>query len=433
MNVRISWLTLILISTPSLVFATALPAINNYLVAAQAELDTVNATRKHIPDLNGVSSWVDEAQIRISNDDQYQVNNDRNVNSQSYGLRIKPKAYGQRDAEQKILRLRASQEDAQYTEALNTELSRRYAQILELISQQNQTRFLLESDTLLNKQVQLNRNLANSTEFNEENLLDVEMAFEQTNDLVELNLHRLQDLQSQLNLPVDSKEAIIDSKNTLDWLVSVPQMHDIMAKTIAPQHVPDVIKSQLELEQAKAERQHKKSTQQLGINLLRFQLDDSDNVDRDIKLGFMVGVNIPLGTENFQTTETHHDIYDARFKLHDSTYTTTQSLNEKRVKMKWLKEEWNVTEKQLDRLNTRLQKDYAKINPQLALALQIEHAKKFKELLDIHQEALTIYLNYLSLSGQLTSLPLRNWLHTDIPALRPIASTKTAVIPPSKG
>jgi hypothetical protein len=117
-------------------------------------------------------------------------------------------------------------------------------------------------------------------------------------------------------------------------------------------------------------------------------------------------------------------MYDAHFKLHDSVYTTTHGLDEKRAKMKWLLEEWQVTHKQIDKLKARLQKDYAKINPQLGLALQIEHAKKLKELLDIHQEALTLYVSYLTISGQLTSQPLRNWLHTEIPELRPIASKK---------
>jgi hypothetical protein len=426
MTLRLFLISLILSSVPAHVFATELPAINTFLLAAQTELDTVNTTRKNIPELSGLSSWIEESQIRVNAADETQpadLNKGiADVYSQSYGIRVKPKAWGQRDAEQKILQLRSHQEDALYNEALNTELSRRYNLILELIAQRNQTDFLLESNELLNKQVQLNRSLVNSAEFNEENLLDVEIAFEQTKDMVDLNLRRLHDLQSQLKIPDNSKE-------TLDWLISVPQMHSIMAQAIEPQQIPEVIKSRLDLEQAKAKNQHKKSTQQLGINLLRFQVDDTDDPKKDLKLGFMVGVNIPLGSENFQTAETRHDMYDAHFKLHDSTYTTAQGLDEKRTKMKWLLEEWQVTQKQMDKLNARLEKDYAKSNPQLALALHIEHAKKLKELLDIHQEALTLYIGYLTIAGQLTTQPLRNWLHTKIPTLQPVTLQKTAQQP----
>jgi hypothetical protein len=429
MKFRTLLIPLVLVTAPTLSFANLLPSVNNFLLAGQADLNDVNAERKRIPELNGVSSWIEEAQIRINAADEGRdptlSKGIEDINSQSYGLRIKPKAWGQRDAEQKILHLRAKQEDVQYNEALNSELSRRYTLVLELISQQNQTRFLLESDNLLNKQVQLNRNLVNSTDFNEENLLDVEIAFEQTKDLLALNLNRLNDLQHKLNLPKDSLESLEKSDTQWDWLIDVPTMQKIMARAIEPQHVPDVIKSRLDLEQAKAENQHKKSTQQVGINLLRFQIDDTNDPKKELKLGFMVGVNIPLGAENFQTTETRHDMYDARFKLHDSVYTVTQGLDEKRAKMKWLLDEWQVTQTHIDKITARSQKNYAKLNPQLALALHIEHVKKLKELLDINQEALTLYLSYLTIAGQLITPPLRNWLHTELLELHPTAKNLT--------
>jgi len=422
MNFRLFLIPLILIGTPKLTFATSLPAINDFILAAQADLNDVNATRKGIPELNGLSSWIEEAQLRFNEANETDSGTD--VNLQTYALRVKPKAWGQRDAEQKILRLRSTQEDEQYNQTLNAELSRRYGLILDLIDQEHQTRFLLDSDALLNKQVQLNRNLVNSSDFNEENLLDVEIAFEQTKDTFDLNLHRLNDLQKQLKIPEDNRESLMASDNALQWLITVPQMQKIMDQHVEPQQLPDVIKSHLQLEQAKAENQHNKSKQQLGINLLRLQVDDSSNSNKSPKFGFMVGVNIPLGAENFQTTEGRHDIVDARLKVHDSMYTTTQDLAEKRTKMKWLEEEWLFTQKQMDKLKERMQKDYAKINPQLGLTLQIEYAKKLKEALDIQQEALALYISYLTLSGQMARSPLRNWLHTELPELRPVASKR---------
>ena len=401
---------LVLMGVPKLAFTTPLTSVNNFLLAAQGDLDDVNAERKAIPELGGLSSWIEDTQVRVNAADEL---NTKDSTTQSYDIRIKPKAWGQREAEQKILQLRSSQEDVQYHESLNAELSRRYAIVLEFVTQHNQTRFLLESDDLLNKQVQMNRNLVNSSEFNEENLLDVEIAFEQAKDLVDLNLHRLNDLQSQLDISADSKETLKTSGNAWEWLVTVPQMQEVMAQPLGPQQAPEVIKSRLELEQARAENQYKKSTQQLGVNLLGFKVDDSRDPKKELQLGFLVGINIPLGAENFQSTKSRHDIYNARVKLHDSVYTTTQGLDEKRTKMKWLVEEWRSTQKQMAKLNERLQKDYAKTNPNLALTLQFEHAKKLKELQDIHQEALAVYVSYLAITGQLAERPLRNWLHAD--------------------
>jgi hypothetical protein len=427
MNVNFIFILLLWINTVAPCSATELPAINRFLLAAQADLDTVNAARKNIPELNGLSSWVEDGQIRVNAEDELDM---PDSTSQTYAIRIKPKAWGQRDAEQKILKLRSHQADAQYNEAFNSELSRRYNLILDLVAQHKQTLFLLQSDQLLNKQVQMNRSLANSTEFNEGNLLDVEIASEQTQDMLALNLKHLQDLQQQLQLPTDSKDSL-SAEGNLNWLLSVPQMQHIMVNMVAPNDIPEVIKSRLELEQRRAENQHKKSTQQLGVNLLRFQVNDStDDPRKNLRLSFMVGINIPFGTENFQTTESRHDMYEAHFKLHDSVYTTAHSLEEKRAKMRWLLEEWRMAQRQLDKLAARLDKNYAKSNPQLGLALQIEHTKKVKELEDIHQEALILYISYLTIAGQLSNLPLRNWLQSDQP---PLQAPPPNVIPAKAG
>jgi len=211
---------------------------------------------------------------------------------------------------------------------------------------------------------------------------------------------------------------------TGQWLVSVPQMQKIMEQFAEYQQVPEVAKSLLELEQAKAEDQQKRSKNRLGINLLRFRVDNRDN--DDLRLGFMVGVNVPLGTETFQTTQSHHDLYDASVKYRDSVDTASQDLDQKRDKMAWLLKKWLFVQKQMDKLKERSQKEYATANPKLALALQLELSKKLNESAGIQQEAFRLYLSYLAASGQLAHQPLRNWLHNAIPELHPMAAETAA-------
>ena len=93
---------LVLMGVPKLAFTTPLTSVNNFLLAAQGDLDDVNAERKAIPELGGLSSWIEDTQVRVNAADEL---NTKDSTTQSYDIRIKPKAWGQREAEQKILQL----------------------------------------------------------------------------------------------------------------------------------------------------------------------------------------------------------------------------------------------------------------------------------------------------------------------------------------
>jgi hypothetical protein len=392
--------------------AAATPALDNFLLAALTDVDELNDLKTPLT-LEGLSLWIEEAQVRVRTRSAQDFDYSNNT-KESYGLRIKPKAWGQREAEQHILSLRSKQQDVKQQQALNKAFTQRYLILLELIAQQNQTRQLLLSETLLEKEVRLNRLLFSSEEVSAEKLLDAEVALEQAKAMAKLSLRRLNTLQATLQFSEDSRESLINPDN-LAWLITLPELQSELSKKVNDQTAPAIQQAQLQLELAQAERQQAKSMQQLGINLIDLQFQDA----KQDNMAFMVGINIPLGSETFKTTVKQYDVADSTIELMTKTNAATQTLTEQLQKINWLLDEWNLAQTQYKQIVTRLQKDYTKNNPALTLTLKKILFKHSKELSTLHQQALTLYINYLALSGQLAQQPLRNWISKGNPELSP--------------
>lgn len=398
--------------TFSAVSAAATPALDKFLLAAQSDINTINDPNATAA-LEGVSEWIESSEVRVKSKVNEEFN-DRS-RSESYAIRVKPKAWGQRDAEQAVLALRANQQHVDNEQLLNAALNRRYLILLELIAQQNQTRLLLLSTTLFEKEVSINRAQVNSKEFNAEKLLDSEVALEQGNAAAQFNLNRLNALQTRAGLPLDTKESLLAPEN-MDWLIMLPEIQTLMSDDLKAQNTLATRESQLKLSVAQAELQQLKSTQQLGVDLLGFEYQDSklDSVDF---MTFMVGINLPLGSENYKTTAKRRDVSDINQELGNTLYAAKQNITDKSTKINWLIDEWHFTQTQIKQISARLQKEYAKTNPLLSIALQKEQLRQLKDLASIHQQALSVYINYLTVSGQLIQQPLRNWITKGTPAL----------------
>lgn len=390
----------------------ATPALDHFLQAALTEVHAANDPNTSAQ-LEGVSEWIESSQVRIKS----KINEEFNDRSreESYALRVKPKAWGQRDAEQAVLALRANQQHVDNDQLLNDALTRRYAILLELIAQQNQTRLLWLSTTLFEQEVSINRAQVNSNEFNAEKLLDSEVALEQGNAAAQFNLRRLNALQAQLGLQPDSKEMLLAPEN-MDWLIMLPEIQTRMSDGLKTHSTLETRDKQLKLSLAQAELQQIKTTEQLGVNLVGVEYQDSklDSVDF---VNFMVGINLPLGSESYKTTAKRRDVAEINQDLGNTLYAAKQNLSDKTVKMKDLMEEWHFAQTQVQHISARLQKDYAKTNPLLRIALQKEQLKQLKELSSIHQQALSVYISYLTTSGQLIQQPLRNWISKGAPTL----------------
>ncbi len=396
------------LALPYPIFANPTRSINDFLLAAESELNTP-FNKASSEEMTLLTSWVENAQIRVNT--AASQNLTFNNNAQSYELRVKPKAWGQRDLENNILRLRLAQQNNIYHTTLNAALQKRYLILLDYLGQRNRIHNLLKSSKLLRQEIKLLQNQLLSDNFKAEKLLDAEDMLQQSKSMADLNLKRLNVLQAQLGLPLDNADDLLNS-NT-NWLISLTDInHTISTANNAHQSSPDIVDSQLKLEITRTKIKKVKTEQQLGINLMKFAYNDRKNDDME----FQVGINIPLGNQ-FNTAESHHNLYTAKSELNSNLNNIKQALATIRNKLNWLVQEQEIVLSQIKRIQNHLQKDYAKSNPLLTISLHKELLAYHKKESDINQKALAYYINFLALSGQLAQQPLKNWIQQGTPEL----------------
>jgi len=389
-------------------FADSIQPFNDFLLAAESELNT-SFKGGDTEEITSLTSWVDNAQIRVNT--SASENLTFKNNEQSYELRVKPKAWGQRDLENDILKLKLKQQNNTYHSTLNAALQKRYLKLLDYLGRKNTTRYLLNSSKLLTQEIELLQSQLLGDNFKAETLLDTENILQQSKSMAVINLMRLNAFQTQLRLPLKNADDLLKSSN--GWLLSVADIADtISIINNAHQSAPEIIDSQLQLEMTRAENQKIKAEQQLGINFLKFAYNDRNNDGME----FQVGINIPLGNQ-FDSVESHHQQYAAQSDLNNNLNNMQQKLASIQNKIRWLVQEQGIVHSQMKRVHNHLQKDYAKSNPSLMLSLRKELLSHNKKEADIHQKALSYYISFLALSGQLAQQPLRNWIQQGTPVL----------------
>ncbi len=391
-------------------FADSIQPINDFLLTAGLELNT-SFKRGDTEEITSLTSWVDNAQIRVNT--TASENLTFKNNAQSYELRVKPKAWGQRDLENDILKLRLAQRNNNFHSTLNAALQNRYLKLLDYLNRKNTTRYLLKSSKLLTQEIELLQSQLLSDNFKAENLLDTENMLQQSKSMAVLNLERLNAFQTQLRLPLNNADDLLNSSN--GWHLSVADIaNTISTINNAHQSSPEIVDSQLQLEMTRAENQKIKTEQQLGINFVKFAYNDRNNDG----IEFQVGINIPLGNQ-FDSVESHHQQFAAQSDLNNNVNNMKQTLAAIQNKIRWLVQEQGIVHSQMKRVQNHLQKDYTKSNPSLTLSLRKELLSHNKKESDIHQKALSYYISFLALSGQLAQQPLRNWIQQGTPELIP--------------
>ncbi len=402
-------LTLSILSSP--LYALANDPYNDFLMAAQSDVNAVAYDNASLPEMNKIGSWIENAQFRF-NSGTPANNIDIKKNALVYELRLEPKAWGQRAIEKEILKLRNDQQSNSYNQLFNSALQKRYIRLLDYFELRSKLRYLLGTAEVLTQETGLLQSQVASEQFNPGKLLDTEEALKQNHSLVKLYLIRLNTLQSELGFPLDTTDSI-KTKHDTDWLVNVTEIHQLLsAYTVENKFVPDVLNAQLKLKLSQSENKLIKAKQQLGVNLLTFEYGDRKNDE----LAFQIGINIPLGT-SFDDIKNQNTLYTAQSQLNTSIVNTKQLLNEISREVAWLAENSKLIRNQIKRGGKNLQADYTKNNPFLMISLRKTIIDNKQKIANINRDALSLYVSHLALSGQLVQHPLRNWIQQGTPLL----------------
>jgi hypothetical protein len=393
--------------------STTISTVDNFIANAQVEAVDPQKTANRIPAIGGLSAWVEDIQVRQQTDSTF--NPFARKSSPAYEFRVTPKAWGQREAEQESLNLRSEIQEAQYKKALNDALYRRYLVLIDLFAQQTTAQLLINSSTLLESEVQLNKSLIGSREFNIKKLLDAEVAVARTQGLTTISVGRLNSLRAQVELK-PTTEVQVAAEDKLDWLVDYNQIRETMRQEIDPQRIPAIMIPRLQVARISAEEKVNKTRQRFSVNALSSEFTLGAN-NADYKTKFMVSVNIPLGSENFKSLDNRYALQEAEAAYQLRLGTDKHTLALLKFNALQLLQERDLLQVSIQKNASRLATNAGKTDAELGLILRLENVRQLRELADIEHKTMTAYLEYLYVAGHLIEQPLRNWIRRDRPVI----------------
>jgi hypothetical protein len=398
-------------------------SIERFIQSARTEVGA-SADAPSTAALRGVPAWFEELQIRQKTNSG--LNPYASAAAPAYELRLMPKAWGQRVAEQTALGWRAEQQAAQTQAALASALRRRYQAVLDWLSQQATTVGLLQSAQLLESEVKLNRSVVAARDFNIKRLLDAEVALARTQGQAEIALLRLNELRVQLELPAHTAQSLqaesATSASTAEagpaW-VTPQQVRWQVLQTVDTQQMPAVQALRLQWARLAAEDEIAQSRQRLGVAALSVERFNGERGfgASDKRTQFAVSLNIPLGGDGYKAIDTRLAARAAELAYQQRLIEDTHALAGLKTEALAAVQAWEVAQAGLQRQAARLGTAAPKTDPELALALRQEEARQQRDMATLEYKVRAVYVQYLFTTGVLAQAPLRNWIAQGMPLL----------------
>jgi hypothetical protein len=401
--------------------ANVADALERFIQGARAEASATPAGASPATGWRSATSWLEELQLRQKTTGT--LNPYATGAAPSYELKLTPKAWGQRTAEQEALNWRADLQAAQVQAGLADALRRRYQVALDTLAQHAAAHSLMQAAALQDSEVKLNKSQVAGRDFNLRRLLDAEVALSRTQGQLDAALLRLNELRQTLGLPATTRASLMVDGAGID-AITPTQMRAVMAQDINAQQIPAVRVlrlqwARLNAEEAVAQARQRPSIAALSIERFNGERSQGGASGSDKKTQIGISVNIPLGGDSFKTVDSRYATQAAQLAFEQRLADDSHALATLRTEADALVLAWDMAQQALQKNATRLANPAAKGDAELALLLRQEDARQARELWAVEQKIRAVYLHYLFASGLLAQAPWRNWLRPQTPVMSP--------------
>lgn len=377
---------IILLASMSVSLANA-KSLDQYLKQkiASIKLDSAPLTQDEYE--SSSPGWIDGTELRLGADND-------NDNKRSVALRLKLSNASRIEVEENILKLQNQAHLLERQQNLNLQLETVYLQLLELISQHEYLIHLQKQSSLVATEIKYYRQLAQTSDFNPDDLLQSELNQAQLQSLIDLHEKDIADLKQSLNFYTEVPSLALTSEQMLALVTRYQDETSI-----------EVEQAQLQLQLLQHKLKHEKSREGFALNAVQLETEYADDSDDVFSIRF--DVQIPFSGPGFNSAQKQRDITQAKYRMQRSLRKTT--LNTARI-LKSLKQNHEriyAHEQLAKRIQTRIKKTS---NASLILKLKEQHLNQLKKILDTRQSTRQQYIEFLAQSGLLARKPDSNWL-----------------------
>lgn len=331
--------------------------------------------------------WIDGTEVRLSadNDDD---------NKRSIALRVKLGSASRIDVERDILKLQKQARHLDRQNDLNQELETVYRQMLELISRAELLSLQQRQSRLVETEIKYYRQLAQTSDFNPEDLLESELRLTQLHSLIDLQKRDISGLKQSINFNAEVPNLALNAEQMLALVTRYQQETSI-----------EVEQARLQLQLQQQQLKHEKTSSGLALNAVQLESEYAD--DRDSVLSVRFDVQIPFAGPSFNRIQKQQDITEASYKMQQSLRQATLRTAQIVQKLNHNNDRIFTYQQLANQLQTRIKNT---TSAALILKLKKQHLNQLERVLQVRQTARQYYIEFLALSGLLAKKPDSNWL-----------------------
>jgi hypothetical protein len=369
--------------------------IGDYLLMAEQRILPVTLSTEK-------SSWLESVQLRTSIDDSDETKS-------SYALRIKPKSLGQVSSETTLLELSSKQTIYEYESTLNTELEKRYLQLIKHSEALHRANLLEQQKLTINSEIVIHRSAAKSDDFDPLKLQRSEFQAESINLEILRNLQLIQQLRSDISY---NKQVV----SSIDINLSIDDIKNNIKRLSQSAIAQDSGNISLKMQIAQANLEREISRQNFGFDFLQLESTKREGNKDPQSYELSIGINLPFGNQ-YKRSKSLDTLQRIKRKNELATIKINQTEQQLKSTIEIKLAEHTSIQKLLEKLSIRLENLRHMDQKMLLIELKKEQDKYALELSEVNHSLYRDYIKILSFYGQLAKPPIRNWLRHDTPVL----------------
>lgn len=384
--------------------------INQFLLSAQEETSHLVPSQVMLP-VHCLATWIDGTEARIGTSNENEIN---------LAFRFRPKFSSERTAEKNLKLLENERRGSAYEAILSDALKNRYCVLIDIFNHKTATEHLIQEVDLSKIRLKLYRSLLQSADIDPERLQEAEFEHFFLEQQIQLYSERLSQIINLNGLPAEMAVPHVHA-SWLDSIVPISQIIDRVALINDTQcdleSIPRLKSQSLDFRIAQEDFNLAKAQNNSLIKHLDLKYIDKQGRQKD-KSEITLGFSIPFGSGHSKLVRRKGDADKAQTIYRQTQLQAVQSLQKNRSDLYWSYRQSESVQQVLKRINHKLSHQQEIKTPLLTLALKQEKIYQQKKLWEYHLQALRDYIDFLHISGQLTSMPLRNRLLKNEPKLK---------------
>ena len=331
--------------------------------------------------------WIDGTEVRLGAD------NDED-NKRSIALRVKLGSASRIEVERDIVKLQKQARHLDQQKTLSQELETVYRQMLELISRSELLSHLQKQSRLVETEIKYYRQLAQTSDFNPEDLLESELNLTQLHSLIDLQKRDISGLKQSINFHAEVPSLALSTEQMLALVTRYQQETGI-----------EVEQARLHLQLQQQQLNHEKTSSGFALNAVQLESEYADDGDSVLSVRF--DVQIPFAGPSLKHIQQQQGITEASYKMQQSLRQATLGTARIVQKLKHNNDRIFTYQQLANQLQTRIKNT---TSAALILKLKKLHLNQLERVLQVRQTSRQHYIEFLALSGLLAKKPDSNWL-----------------------